>query len=135
MSVSIQHNINKKATEFLTRMQEKQDASKRQLRFSDKSFKPKSIEAVIDESLKMLRTESVGKKRIYPQYLGSSRSMQDMYLLCKYYFPKTTIFDVSRYLNQRKKRSRLGSHFCSTFRRMMFTNYGYCQGVQKYLID
>lgn len=108
-------------SEFLKRLQEKEDKSGRRIRFRTvKSFN--NLEEVIDFAFKMQGTESSTEKtkKWRSQLLGNSRSLQDLYLICKYYFPDTKIEDIIYYLRELWGDKNLIMHHCYTFGRMMF---------------
>lgn len=123
-------------SEFLKRLQEKEDKSGRRIRFRTvKSFN--NLEEVIDFAFKMQGTESSTEKtkKWRSQLLGNSRSLQDLYLICKYYFPDTKIEDIIYYLRELWGDKNLIMHHCYNFGRMMFikekhNKYNHCWAAQ-----
>lgn len=116
--------INDKVTKRLTHMQAMLDKSGKRLFFSyPKQFL--NLEALIKHAISyqpripqsFLPSENDKK---YHQMIGSSRSMQDLYLLSKSYFPNTTLFDVRNVLQTFYDNNKLNMWFCGTFQKCMF---------------
>ena len=96
-------------------------AKNQTIKFMNDSIQPTSVEEACSYAFRMHSTIVVGDgKNHRPQRLGVTRSLQDLYLICKHYVPNVTIYDVVKRLSDLYKQNSLYSHYCCTFRRMMF---------------
>lgn len=107
---------------FLRNMQDKLDETGKTISFAELwiKTKPKNINYVVGTALNLHPTQTNGKVHTRKQKIGHSRSLQDLYLLVKYYFPEATIFDVVEDLQKRKDRDELQAMFCFTHSKTMF---------------
>lgn len=109
---------------YLKQIQEKMDATGKTIGFRDIFIKtkPPSISHTIGTALNMNKTITHGKRNKREQNLGVSRSLQDLYLIVKHYFPEATIFDVVADLQNRRNKKELRAQFCYSHKKMMFYN-------------
>lgn len=73
-------------------------------------------------------SKKTGKKRY--QFIGSSRSLHDLYLLAKTYYPNTTVKDVIEVLSRNDY--RIKTWYCSTFGKRMFSISRYGDGFLRF---
>jgi hypothetical protein len=111
---------------WLEKLQEKQDKITYSIEFL-KCPKFRNITEVISYALGngshsgMPDTRRISDKKHEPkQNLGHSRSIQDLHLLCKNYFPQTTVKDVANILRKKCENKKYSIWECETFRRPMF---------------
>ena len=113
-------------TPFLESQKIKLDNEKVTIRFMDESIKPQTVEECVTIAFSMKPTIKEGlnergkKRRFTKQSLGSTRSIQDLYLIAKHYVPESSMEDVLTTLKELKSKKHLHSHWCRTFKRMMF---------------
>ena len=62
-------------------------------------------------------------KAYYKQYIGYSRSLEDMYMITRYYFPEASIYEILKELGQIAKVRRLDIGYCFTFRKYMYSHF------------
>lgn len=128
---------------WLQKLAEKQDKIDYTIQFID-GYKPKSIKDAIEYAITrrpfspLNQTRRIGGKRKHQsqQFLGTSRSIQDLHLICRHYFPKTTVFDVANYLKPFIIKNQKQIWLCSSFLRpMVNNNHGYYEEdiIKKYL--
>lgn len=55
------------------------------------------------------------------QVIGSTRSAEDLYLICKHYLPKTSFSNVLKVLDKLNRENILVIDFCITHRKYMFS--------------
>ncbi len=101
----------------------------KQLKFDDK-IKPKNINQVIaytlarnSEGRRVNKTFNPDTGRIIggtTQWNMSTRSYQDTYLLCKYYFPKTSREDIRKIMYRLKEKRILSAGFCNICKRTVY---------------
>lgn len=54
------------------------------------------------------------------QLLGTSRSLHDLFILCRTYFPESTMEGVFAVLKKFAKQNKLNTWYCCTFGKRMF---------------
>lgn len=107
--------------EFLTKMNKRlENASTIKFMYEPAPISPKKC---VELALSMKPTVTCKSNR--KQYLGSSRSMQDLYLICKHYFPEITLLDVSNILKSLYNDGKINTLFCTTFNKRMFKSIQY----------
>lgn len=90
------------------------------IRFQDETLQIKTVKSAIKLALERRNTCTTTKAgKFRQQYIGISRSLEDLFCLCKYYFPEVTLKEVIKEL----KAQGIYKNFCSSHRKHMFTNY------------
>lgn len=129
---------------FLDKLQTQQDEAGYTIRFFDEQAAPtESVQSIVEYAITymggMPDTIKVGPKRYRRQSLGASRSIEDLYLLCKHYHPMVQIREVTGVLRALHNARNLKWWFCSTHRKMMFrkekTYYSNSPSARLYEID
>lgn len=67
-----------------------------------------------------IKFSPVNTKRYRQQFIGHSRSLGDLYMICKHYYHETTMEDVVESLQDLIKEDKICSSYCTTFRARMF---------------
>lgn len=122
------------AKQYMKELQARLDKQNKTIRFKDIYIKtkPKSIDYILGRFLDLIPTVTTGHKsgKEYPQRVGGSRSLHDMYLLAKHYFPDVTLEEVAKVLkNKIHNRTAYCKGMCITYQRFMFVKgYGYNGG-------
>jgi len=89
----------------------------------EKTFKPKSFEEVIDRAIgKVTNYVRTGESTIretggYQCPQGRMRGAADLYRLTTYYFPKTKLEDIIKYI---RSKNSIGASQCSTTNQTVF---------------
>lgn len=93
----------------------------------EEEFIPKSFEDVLNYALPVVgrlnRTLIVRGNKHILQDIGASRSIEDLYLLCKYYCPKIKFSTIVEYIYKSNRFYMVV--YCGSFRRFMFRRQTY----------
>lgn len=116
------NSYNTRNLKTLQHVKKTMDESKRTIAFIGRKTLPKTIEEVVENALALRPTRMVTEKSSYTQVLGSTRSLEDIYLMCKHYIPNVQIEDIAKYLTEQINKVKIGGKWCCTHYKFMFFN-------------